>query len=170
MSDETHRFSCKMTWTGAAAGGTKDYATYSREVRVDIDGKPSLTMSSAPAFVGDPKVHNPEDLLMAALSSCHFLTYAALCSRSGIEMVGYEDEASGVMEKVDRTPSGTTQRGIVKFTSAVLHPKVVLAAGTPPEKVDLAKRLHAKAHTHCFIACSVNFPVTNEPEISVRGA
>ena len=161
MSDETHRFNCKMTWTGAAAGGTKDYATYSREVRVDFDGKPSLTMSSAPAFVGDPKLHNPEDLLMAALSSCHFLTYAALCARSGIEMVGYEDDASGVMEKVDR---------VVKFTSAVLRPKVVLAAGTTPEKVDLAKRLHPKAHTHCFIACSVNFPVPNEPTIVVREA
>ena len=118
-------------------------------------------MSSAPAFVGDPKLHNPEDLLMAALSSCHFLTYAALCARSGIEMVGYEDDASGVMEKVDR---------VVKFTSAVLRPKVVLAAGTTPEKVDLAKRLHPKAHTHCFIACSVNFPVTNEPTIVVREA
>ena len=79
-----HRFTCHLVWTGAERGGTADYEHYSREVRADVAGKPPLPLSAAPAFRGDPALHNPEDLLVAALSSCHFLSYAALCARSAV--------------------------------------------------------------------------------------
>ncbi len=74
---------CRLVWTGAEKGGTTRYEAYSREARIEIDGKPPLPVSAAPPFLGDPALHNPEDLLVAALSACHFLSYAALCARSG---------------------------------------------------------------------------------------
>ncbi|CAN5448097.1 OsmC family protein [soil metagenome] len=151
MSHEAHHFACRTRWTGAAVGGTTDYETYSREVHVEVAGKPPLTMSAAPVFRGDATLHNPEDLLLAALSACHFLSYAALCARSGVVMIAYDDDATATMEEVAH---------VTKFTKVVLRPNVVLVAGTTAQKADLAERLHEKAHRECFIASSVNFPVT----------
>jgi len=150
-----HHFEARLVWTGAMKGPTATYEHYSREYRIDIPGKPSLRGTSAPVFRGDPALHNPEDLLVAALSGCHLLSYLALCARAGIQVTGYEDEVYGKMERVE---------GVTRFTEVVLHPKVSLAAGSDPEK---ARSLHEQAHHECFIASSVNFPVRNEPVISV---
>ncbi len=155
--DEQHQFKCRLVWTGASSGQPFTYDTYSRDYRVEFEGKGPFEGSSAPVFRGDPARHNPEDMLMAAISSCHFLTYIALCAKSRIEVISYEDSPEGTMAKVD---------GVVKFTKAVLHPKVMIAAGADPER---AKVLHERAHHHCFIANSMNFPVTAEPVIVVAG-
>ena len=64
-----HHYAVRVTWTGAAEGGTRDYKSYSREYRADFDGKPSISGSADPAFGGDPALHNPEDMLVLALSS-----------------------------------------------------------------------------------------------------
>lgn len=149
-----HEFPCRLVWTGAAKGGTTSYESYSRECRADFPGKSSIRGSAAAVFRGDPSLTDPEDLLVASLSMCHFLSYAALCARRGVVMVAYEDEAIGVMERV-----GTT----IKFTDVLLRPRVTIAPGSDPE---LAKKLHENAHHECFIANSVNFPVRNEPEIT----
>jgi organic hydroperoxide reductase OsmC/OhrA len=154
-ANEPHRFECRLVWTGAMKGPTANYDTYSREYRVDFQGKPSIRGTAAPAFRGDPALHNPEDLLVAALSGCHALSYLALCARGGIQVTGYEDEVYGTMERVN---------GVVKFTEVVLHPKVTIAPGSDAEK---ARALQEKAHAICFIASSVNFPVRNESTISV---
>ncbi len=153
-----HHFDCRLMWTGAEKGGTTRYDAYSREARVEIDGKPPLPVSAAPPFLGDPTLHNPEDLLVAALSACHFLSYAALCARSGIEVVAYEDRAHGTMDRA----SGKT-----RFTEVVLRPRVTIAPGADVAK---AHALHERAHAICFIASSVNFDVRNEPVITVAGA
>ncbi|HET9251629.1 MAG TPA: OsmC family protein [Candidatus Eisenbacteria bacterium] len=150
-----HHFESRLVWTGARHGGTTNYETYSREYRVDIPGKVSFRGSSAAAFRGDPNLANPEDLLVAALSACHFLSYLAYCARDGVNVVAYEDNASGTMQRVER---------VTKFTEVVLKPRVTVAPGSDVEK---AKALHEKAHHACFIANSVNFPVRNEPEILV---
>jgi organic hydroperoxide reductase OsmC/OhrA len=152
---EPHVFECHLVWTGAKQGGTTKYDAYSREHRIDFKGKGSLITSSAPAFLGDPAIHNPEDLLVAALSSCHFLSYASLCARSGVNVVAYEDDATGTLELVNR---------VMRFTEVVLRPKVTIAEGSDAE---MARSLHERAHAACFIASSVNFPVRNEPEIDV---
>lgn len=156
---DAHHYACHLVWTGAARGGTKRYDGYSREFRVDIDGKPSLPGSADAVFLGDPALHTPEDLLVAALSSCHFLSYAALCARHKIELVTYEDAASGTMQKVG---------DVIRFTEVILRPKATIAAGD----VEAALALHHKAHEQCFIACSVNFEVRHEAvvtELSARG-
>ena len=157
-SSAAHHFDCRLVWTGAEKGGTTRYEAYSREARIEIDGKPPLPVSAAPPFLGDPTLHNPEDLLVAALSACHFLSYAALCARSGIEVVAYEDRAHGTMDRVD---------GKTRFTEVVLRPRVTIAAGADAAK---AHALHERAHAICFIASSVNFDVRNEPVITAAGA
>jgi peroxiredoxin-like protein len=158
MTEHAHRFACHTTWTGAAKGPTSSYASYSREMRVEVDGKPALVVSAAPMFRGDGAIHNPEDLLVVALSTCHCLSYLALAARAGITVVEYEDAASGAMEIAD---------GEMRFTSVVLRPKVTLAKGTDAATLERARTLHDQAHEGCFIASSVNFPVSNDPQIVV---
>jgi organic hydroperoxide reductase OsmC/OhrA len=154
---DTHEFRCRLVWTGAAKGGTTDYDTYSREYRIDGEGKQlSIRGTAAPAFRGDATLWNPEETLVAALSACHFLTYAALCARARITVVAYEDNAWGEMKKID---------GKIRFAEVVLRPRVTIRSGD----AEKAKALHEKAHEHCFIASSVNFPVRNEPHVEVAG-
>ena len=148
-----HAYAAKVTWTGAAKGPVRDYATYSREYRVEIAGKPPMTASADPMFGGDPALYNPEDHLVAALSACHMLTYLALCARAKIEVLSYEDAAGGTMLLV---------RDGGHFTEVTLRPRVRVAPGSDLAK---AQALHEEAHKHCFIANSVNFPVHNEPQI-----
>jgi organic hydroperoxide reductase OsmC/OhrA len=147
-----HHFAARLLWTGAAAGPTRTYEGYGRAWRAEIAGKPPLEGSADPVFRGDAAKHNPEDLLVVALASCHMLSYLALCARAGIEVAAYEDEASGTMAIKD---------GRMRFVEVTLAPKVVIAAGD----LERAEALHAQAHAECFIANSVNFPVCNRPTV-----
>jgi organic hydroperoxide reductase OsmC/OhrA len=151
---KAHHYQTRLTWTGAAAGGTTDYKAYSRAYRADIDGKPALAGSADPAFRGDPKLHNPEDLLLVALASCHMLSYLALAALEGLVVTAYEDGASGTMQQEGRGG---------RFTEVVLRPRVTLAPGSDLAR---AEALHEDAHRTCFIANSVNFPVRHEASVS----
>jgi organic hydroperoxide reductase OsmC/OhrA len=148
----THTYRGALTWTGAAKGGTTSYAAYSREYRVTFEGKPALDGSADPTFRGDPTLLNPEEMLVAALSSCHMLTYLAHCALSGIEVVAYCDDAVGTMEEA---------AGAGKFATVVLHPQVRIARGD----ITKARALHEDAHRDCFVAASVNFPVLYEATV-----
>jgi len=156
-NSDAHDFQCRLVWTGATKGPTLDYDTYSREYRIDGAGKKhSISGTAAPAFRGEEALWNPEEMLVASLSACHFLTYAALCARARIPLVAYEDDARGTMAKVE---------GKVRFTEVVLRPRATIASGD----AERARALHEKAHAHCFITNSVNFPVRHEPEVGVAG-
>lgn len=148
-----HEFECRLRWTGAAAGPTTDYRSYSRALSVEVPGKPALAASAAAAFLGDASVHNPEDMLVAALSACHCLSYLALAARNGIAVVDYTDDAQGVMEYANRG---------YQFTRVVLRPVVTVRSGSDLSK---ARALHEEAHAACFIARSVSFPVTHEARV-----
>ena len=149
MSRE-HRYQLALTWTGADRGPTSSYQSYSREYLVEIDGKPSLRGSADPLFRGDASLHNPEDWLLAALSSCHMLSFLAEAARAGLRVTAYTDAAEGTM---------TFEGGGGQFTRVLLRPRVTVPAGSDPALVD---RLHGIAHANCFIARSVNFPVEHE--------
>ena len=151
-----HRYSANIRWTGNRGTGTSGYRDYGRDHEIAIDGKSPISGSSDPAFRGDRALHNPEDLLVCALSACHMLSYLHLCAVSEIVVAAYEDRAEGTMRETDE--------GGGRFVEVVLRPKVAIAAGDPAK----ASRLHEEAHRLCFIATSVNFPVRCEPEI-VRG-
>jgi organic hydroperoxide reductase OsmC/OhrA len=148
-----HHFAARLIWTGAARGPTRDYDAYSRDYRIEVEGKLPLEGSSDPAFRGDAGRHNPEDLLVMALSACHMLSYLALCARAGIEVVAYEDQASGMMAIKD---------GRMRFVEVTLAPHVTIAAGD----LGRATALHDEAHAICFIANSVNFPVLHLPTVT----
>jgi organic hydroperoxide reductase OsmC/OhrA len=159
MAGKQHTYSVSVTWTGNTGSGTSRYTSYSRDYTVASPGKPDIAGSSDPAFRGDPKRYNPEDLLVVALSSCHMLSYLHLAAVGGVVVTNYVDDAGGVMTQ-DTKGSGA-------FTRVTLRPKVTITANSDPAK---ARDLHHAAHEVCFIANSVNFPVDCEPEIVVAPA
>lgn len=147
-----HTYQVTVHWTGDTGSGTASYRGYGRDHDVVADGKPPLQASADPAFLGTPDRWNPEELLLAALSQCHMLTYLALCARAGVVVTGYTDAASGAMRE-EPCNSG-------RFTEVVLRPEVTVAG---PSMTDAARALHQQAHKACFIANSVNFPVRHHP-------
>jgi len=150
-----HTYSVTVTWTGNRGTGTSGYREYERAHEISAEGKPAIAGSSDPVFRGDATRWNPEELQVAALSSCHQLAYLHLCAVAGVVVVEYVDHAEGVMVM---TPDGAGQ-----FVRVVLRPKVTVAAGSDVAK---AKELHHEAHEKCFIARSVNFPVEHEAEVT----
>lgn len=154
-----HRYALRATWTGNRGSGTSGYRDYDRSVTIEVDGKPALLASADKPFRGDPARWNPEDLLLAALSECHLLSYLHACVMAGVVVVDYTDEAAGLMVE-DGAGSGA-------FREVVLHPRVTVASA---EMRDAALAAHEKAHALCFIANSVNFPVRHEATILVADA
>ena len=148
-----HRYATRVLWSGE----TREVGGFSRGHRIEIDGKQTIDASSDPAFRGDPARHNPEDLLVASLSSCHMLWYLHLCAVHGVVVTAYEDAAEGTMLEEPRHG---------RFTDVVLRPVVTVTAESD---VGLAERLHARAHAECYIANSVSFPVRCEPTIRAAG-
>ena len=139
-----------MRWTGNLGEGTRDYRGYSRDHTVEVDGKPPILGSSGLSPRSDPSRHNPDELLVGALSACHMLWYLHLASEAGIVVSAYEDVAEGVLH-LEEDGSG-------RFISATLRPHVRIELGDDSE----AHRLHELAHRKCFVASSVNFPVRCE--------
>jgi organic hydroperoxide reductase OsmC/OhrA len=158
MSGKTHDYRVDVEWTGNQGTGTSGYKDYSRAHEITVAGadRPPILGSSDPAFRGDRARWNPEDLLVASVSTCHKLWYLHLCSVAKVIVTAYRDEAAGTMVE-DAHGSG-------RFTEIVLHPVVTIAPGSDAEK---ARELHEKAHAMCFIANSVNFPVRCEPDIRI---
>lgn len=156
MAGREHLYAATLDWAGAKAGPVRDYKTYSRDFSATIAGKPVLTGSADPTYLGDAKQHNPEDLLLISLAACHMLSYLALCARDKIVVSAYRDEATGTMAIAD---------GKMRFVSVMLHPQVVIADAA---KLERARALHHEAHAACFIANSVNFPVENEALVAVE--
>lgn len=145
-----HHYEVRMEWTGSNGEGTKTYTSYRRDHVFAVNGKPPIPGSSDPAFRGDPARYNPEELLVAALSSCHMLFYLHLCAVNKVVVTAYEDSAQGEMDEA--------QDGSGRFTRVLLRPVVTIAAGDPEK----ALALHEQAHRYCFIANSVSFPVLTE--------
>ena len=150
----SHHYAAHLIWDGNRGDGTASYQTYGREHRVLIAGKPDLHLTADAAFRGDASRLNPEDLFVAANSSCHMLSYLALCAKYGIRVDAYEDEATGTMEE--------DGRGGGRFTSVLLRPSVTVADAKDAER---AMQLHERAHATCFIANSCSVPIHHEPTV-----
>lgn len=152
-----HQYTLTTQWTGNRGAGTSGYTTYDRSHTISISEKADILCSSDPGFRGDKTKHNPEEMLVASLSSCHMLWYLHLCADAGIVVTEYKDHASGIMQE-DNSGGG-------KFTEVTLNPVVIIAEASKKEK---AIELHHKANELCFIANSVNFPVKHNPEIIIK--
>jgi organic hydroperoxide reductase OsmC/OhrA len=153
----THTYDVTLTWTGNRGGGTTGIRDYDRDLVIAAADHPDIEGTADPGYLGDAKRWNPEQLFTASISQCHMLWYLGLCSRRGVVVHDYVDEAIGTMVA---EPTGKA-----RFTEVVLRPRIVVGA---EDQVETATALHEKAHEMCFIAQSVNFEVKVEPRISVR--
>jgi organic hydroperoxide reductase OsmC/OhrA len=153
----THTYSMQTTWSGNDGSGTSSYRSYRRDHEIVGPGKaqPILGSSDA-AFRGDASRYNPEELLVASLSACHMLWVLHLCANSGIVVTDYTDAAEGVMRE---NPDGSGQ-----FVDVVLNPVMTIADAS---RATEAEQLHERAHALCFVARSVNFPVTARARVQV---
>jgi organic hydroperoxide reductase OsmC/OhrA len=151
----THSYAVSTEWTGNRGTGTSSYRAYGRENILRAEGKHEIEASSDPTFHGSAERWNPEELLLAALSQCHLLSYLHVAASHGIVVTGYIDSAVGTME--------TTDDGGGHFTSVTLRPVVTIQGGDAA----VALELHEEAARKCFIAASVNFPVGHEPRTIV---
>ena len=150
-----HQYAVSIAWTGNDGSGTQSYRGYRRDHEIAAAGKPPIPASSDPSFRGDRTRYNPEELLVASLSSCHMLWYLHLCSVNGIVVLDYRDEAVGTMQEEDD--------GAGAFVRVVLKPRVTIAKGGDRGK---ALALHEEAHHLCFIARSVRFAVEVAAQIT----
>ncbi|HEX7815383.1 OsmC family protein [Dyella sp.] len=152
MGKNLHNYSIGVRWTGNRGEGTRGYTSYGRDHEIRAEGKPVLAGSADPAYRGDASRYNPEDMLVASLSTCHMLWYLHLASDAGIVVTAYEDDAVGTLDT-------STAKG--HFTQVLLRPRVTIAAGDAQQ----AAALHHDAHEACYVANSMNFPVRCEPRI-----
>ena len=144
-----HRYRVRVEWTGNTGSGTSGYRNYGRDNLVSAEGNAPIEGSADTPFRGTPERWNPEELLLAALSQCHMLSYLHVAASHGVVVTEYRDSGEGTM--VQTTDGGG------HFVSATLTPVVTVSPG-----------MHAEAGALCFIASSVNFPVGYEPTLRVR--
>ena len=90
-----HYYLLNITWTGNTGSGTASDQSYERSYNINGEAKQVIEGSSDPAFIGDPTKYNPEEMLLAAISSCHMLWYLHFCSSEGIVVESYTDNAEG---------------------------------------------------------------------------
>ncbi len=154
-----HDYSTHVRWTGNTGTGTSSYRGYSRNWDVAVPGKPVISCSNDPLLGGDPSKMNPEDMLLSALSACHMLWYLHRASDAGIIVTSYEDtpDATGELEA----------SGAARFIAATLRPVITVKPGADLER---AHQIHHEIHKVCFIARSVNFPVTIVPRFVAEPA
>ncbi|HSC30386.1 MAG TPA: OsmC family protein [Gemmatimonadaceae bacterium] len=155
MSGKTHEYAARLTWEDSGGEGTTSYERYGRQYRVRIGGKPDLVGSADAMFRGDAALPNPEDLFLVALSSCHMLSYLALCARSGVRVLAYEDDARATLQ--------FDGKGGGRFVEVMLHPRVTIAADSD---LALARQLHEPAHETCYVASSCSVPVRHRVTVT----
>jgi organic hydroperoxide reductase OsmC/OhrA len=146
----------RITWTRNTPDFT--YDSYDRGHEWRFPGGVTVPASSSPEFRGRPERVNPEEAFVAALSSCHLLSFLAIAARRRLTVDGYSDDAVGHMSK--------NPQGRLAVTSVILRPHVTWASGTAVSREDLDK-LHHLSHQECFIANSVKTDVSVEPQYDV---
>lgn len=150
---QEHRYHVTCRWQGSTGVG------YDHYVRAhEISAAPAaatLKLSGDPAFRGDPKLLNPEQLLVMAAASCQLLSFLAVAARKRLDVVEYEDRAEGFMPEDDKP---------VRVTRILLKPRIVVKSGTR-EAVQKAVEI---GHHECFIANSLKTDIQIEPEIILQ--
>jgi organic hydroperoxide reductase OsmC/OhrA len=150
-----HLYEATVEWR-AGAGEPFASRRFSRAHSWSFDGGVKVPASASPQVVPVPlsaeDAVDPEEALVAALASCHMLFFLDLASREGMDIASYVDRAVGEM--------GRRDDGRTAMVGARLRPEVEFVGAADPETID---RLHHRAHELCYIANSVNFPVTVEP-------
>lgn len=144
------RYPLTLRWTGSTAT-----RTYSRDATAGAPGKPDLALTAGDPALGDITRWNPEDILGASLSMCHMLTFLSLCSKVGVDVRSYDDDAAALTSTVDK---------ITRVSKIRLAPTIRLAPGASVEK---AESMFEKAHKYCIIANSISAEVEMAPTFLV---
>jgi organic hydroperoxide reductase OsmC/OhrA len=143
----------KVTLTWNRGDAPFEYQKYPRDHAWKFDGGHEMQATAAPAYLGNPKNVDPEEAFVAALSSCHMLTFLAVACKKKFVLDEYSDDAVGVMEK--------NAEGKLAITKVTLRPKLKFSGEKQPSEQDLDE-MHHFAHDQCFIANSVKTEVTVE--------
>ena len=148
-----HRYETRLRWTGSTGLGWESYDRAHAAQAPPAEQEVMLTTGEAK---GDPAVLNPEQLLVMAASSCQMLSFLHVAAKARIDVVEYDDEATGVMPE-DSEP--------MRITHVTLRPHIAISGEAAEERV---RKLVQTAHEHCFIANSLNTEMTIEPRIEIR--
>ena len=150
-----HEYRARIQWQRGGAVFTDN--RYSRGHSWQFDGGVTVPASSSPHTVRVPlsveAAVDPEEALVAALSSCHMLWFLSLAAAGRWRVDTYEDEASGSM--------GRNAAGKTAMLSVTLHPRVRFSGEHIPSHEEV-RQLHERAHEECFIANSVKSEVVIE--------
>ena len=139
------KFTARTSWSGSTGLGWDDYDR-AHTASVAEQTVPLTTAEEK----GDPRLANPELLLLAAASSCQMLWFLHLAAKARIDVVAYEDRCEAEMPE-DR------------FTRIVLRPEITVQGDVNEERV---LHLCEQAHRHCNIAKSLSCPVELEPRLA----
>ena len=148
-----HEYRCRTEWSGTTGVG---YESYTREHRVSVPPAESgLVLSGDPAFRGEARLLNPEQLLLVAASSCQLLSFIAIAARARFDIVSYTDDAEARMPEDDKP---------VRITHITLRPRIVVRGPVDEARV---RRYVGLAHDECYIANSLRSEITIAAEIEI---
>lgn len=145
------RYTAHVHWTGSTGLGYDGYDRTHTASAPPAEAEIAMTTGYAK---GDPRLHNPEQLVVMAASSCQMLWFLHLAAKARIDVVEYVDEAVGEMPES-------------QFSRIVLRPRIVVASGAAEGQV---WRLVELAHQECNIAKSLIAEVVIEPQIELGPA
>ena len=142
------------------SGSDFSYKNYSRNHKWVFQNGLKVEASATSQFLGDESKVDPEEAFVASLSSCHMLTFLAICSRKEISVENYADSAVGYLEK--------NEEGKLVIARVELHPKIEFGEGGDLSTLEL-EGLHQQSHHECFLANSVATEITTIIEQGRRG-
>jgi organic hydroperoxide reductase OsmC/OhrA len=145
----------KITLTWKRGDTPFEYQKYSRDHTWKFDGGHEMLASAAPAYLGNPKLVDPEEAFVASLSSCHMLTFLAIAAKKKFVLDEYIDDAVGHMEK--------NAEGRLAITRVTLSQRLKFSGEKQPTAQEIEEMNHA-AHEQCFIANSVKTEITIETQ------
>lgn len=146
----SHQFTLSIQWDKPDTEPSSPRDPLLRRHTISHPGKQAISGSAATSFHGEADRWNPEEMLLAALSQCHMLTFFYLAGQEGLTVTDYADTPVATLE--------TYPDGSGNITDVVLKPRVSVKPGFSGD----IEALHERAHELCFIARSVNFPVRHE--------
>src|SRR5437763_13281500 len=148
------RYQARIRWTGSTGLGWDSYDRTHTASAPPAEAEIGMTTGESK---GDPRLNNPEQLVVMAASSCQMLWFLHLAAKARIDVTRYEDHADAEMPE-DEEP--------VRLTRITLRPRIEVAGDAKDERVI---RLAEKAHERCYVANSLNTRVVVEPSVVWHG-
>jgi len=138
LSQESHEYHVQVDWTDDGVGDLL------------IEGKPTTKVSAPPEFEGPEGIISPEDLFVAAATSCFMTTFATFSKRMRFDFESFSCQGTGTLEKLERG---------FEFTKLLLKTRVVVDSKETKPKAERALELAAK---YCLVSNSMKCPTEHE--------